>query len=50
LFVRRTRHARVTSVFSSYQVMVQEDSSHVRFQLSYLAKQVLHLKSHWNVL
>ena len=48
LFVRRKRHVRFKSVFSSYQVVVQEDSSHTRFRWSYLAKHVLHLKSHWN--
>jgi len=46
LLVRRKRHARVRSVFSSYQVMVWDDSSHIRYRWSYLLKYVLHLKSH----
>jgi len=41
--------ARGRSVFFSYQVMVLEDSSHIRYWWSCLAKQVLHLKLHWNV-
>ena len=49
LFVCKKRHPRVRSVFSSYQVMVLGGSSHIRFRCSCLAKQVLHLKSHWNV-
>jgi len=36
----------VDPIFSSYQVMVQEDSSHETFPRLYLAKNVLHLKSH----
>ena len=35
LFVRRKRHVCFKSVFSSYQVVVQEDSSHTRFRWSY---------------
>jgi len=52
LFVRdwcRKRHGRVRPVVSSYQVVVHEDASHIRFRCSYLAKHVLHFKSHWNV-
>jgi len=46
LFVRRKRHARVRTVFFSNKVMVLEDSSHIRYWWSYLAKQVLYLKLH----
>jgi len=35
-------------VFFSGQAMVLEDLSHIRYRWSYLAKQVLHLKLHWN--
>jgi len=31
LFVRRKRQARFRSVFSSYQIMVQQDSSQISF-------------------
>ena len=36
----------VDPFFFSYQVMVLEDSSHIRYWWSCLAKQVLHLKLH----
>jgi len=47
--MRRKHHAHARSVFSSYQVMVQGDPSHIRHQWSYLAKCVLHLKLYWSI-
>jgi len=38
-------HVLDTFYFSD-QVMVLEDSSHIRYRWSYLAKQILHLKLH----
>ena len=49
LFACRKRHARFRSVFSSYQLMVKVYFSHIRLPRSYLAHNVLRLKSHRNV-
>jgi len=46
LSVRRKRHARIRSIFFSDEVMVLEDSSHMRYWWSYLVKQFLYLKLH----
>ena len=45
-FVRIKHHARYRYAFSSYQVMVHEDSSHKVFEVIFGHKQFLHLKSH----
>ena len=37
---------QVLNPFFSYKIMGQEDSLHIRYRWSYLAKQVLHLKLH----
>jgi len=47
LCVENVMHVLVP--FFSDKVMVLEDSSHTRYWWSYLAKQVVHLKLHWNV-
>ena len=46
--MRRKGYVHVISVFSSYQVMVLEDSSDIRHRWLYLAKHVLFLMSHRN--